>query len=156
MRQPMKRRCSCVLTIKYTFTRIYWWTRQSIHNTLIVVDRYLWLMGDKTIPDSTEPRLESFYPPFVACIDLPDQGVVDSYSPPLVVCIDLPHQGVVDSYSPPLVACIDLPHQGVVDSYSPPLVAGIDLPHQGVVDSYNPPIVASIDLSTTSKCSGFW
>ena len=36
-------------------------------------------MGDKTIPDSAEPRLESFYPPFVAGIDLPHQGVVDSY-----------------------------------------------------------------------------
>ena len=35
--------------------------------------------GGKTIPDSAEPRLESFYPPFVAGIDLPHQGVVDSY-----------------------------------------------------------------------------
>ena len=34
-------------------------------------------MGDKTIPDSAEPRLESFYP---AGIDLPHQGVVDSYN----------------------------------------------------------------------------
>ena len=56
------------------------WTRQRIHNTLIVVDRYLRLMGDKTIPDSAEPRLESFYPPWVAGIDLPHQGGVDSYS----------------------------------------------------------------------------
>ena len=38
-------------------------------------------MGDKTIPDSAEPRLESFYPPFVAGSDLPHQGVVDSYNP---------------------------------------------------------------------------
>ena len=37
-------------------------------------------MGDKTIPDSAESRLESFYPPFVAGIDLPHQGVVDSYN----------------------------------------------------------------------------
>ena len=37
-------------------------------------------MGDKTIPDSAEPRLESFYPPFVAGIDQPHQGVVDSYN----------------------------------------------------------------------------
>ena len=37
-------------------------------------------MGDKTIPDSAEPRLESFYPPFVAGIDLPHPGVVDSYN----------------------------------------------------------------------------
>ena len=51
-----------------------------MHNTLIVVDRYLRLMGDETIPDSAEPRLESFYPPFVAGIDLPHQGVVVSYN----------------------------------------------------------------------------
>ena len=80
VRQPTKRRRSCVLTLKYTFVCVYWWTRQRIHNTLIVVDRYLRLMGDKTIPDSAEPRLESFYPPFVAGIDLPHQGVVDSYN----------------------------------------------------------------------------
>ena len=81
VRQPTKRQRSCVLTLKYTCICVYWWTRQRIHNTLIVVDRYLRLMGDKTIPDSAEPRLESFYPPFVAGIDLPHQGVVDSYSP---------------------------------------------------------------------------
>ena len=80
VRQPTKRQCSCVLTSKYTFICVYWWTRQRIHNTLIVVDRYLRLMGDKTIPDSAEPRLESFYPPFVTGIDLPHQGVVDSYN----------------------------------------------------------------------------
>ena len=68
------------LTLKYTFIYVYWWTRQRIHNTLIVVDRYLRLMGDKTIPDSAEPRLESFYPPFVVGIDLPHQGVVESYN----------------------------------------------------------------------------
>ena len=45
-------------------------------------------MGDKTIPDSAEPRLESFYPPFVAGIDLPHQGVMDSHS--------LVHPGVRD------------------------------------------------------------
>ena len=88
VRQPMKRRRSCVLTLKYTFICVYWWTRQRIHNTLIAADRYLRLMGDKTIPDSAEPRLESFYPPFVAGIDLPHQGVVDSYS--------LVHPGVRD------------------------------------------------------------
>ena len=80
VRQPTKRWCSCVLTLKCTCICVYWWTRQRIHNTLIVVDRYLRLMGDKTIPDSAEPRLESFYPPFVAGIDLPHQGVVDSYN----------------------------------------------------------------------------
>ena len=79
-RQPTERRCSLVLTLKYIFICVYWWTRQRIHNTLIVVDLYLRLMGDKTIPDSAEPRLESFYPPFVAGIDLPHQGVVDSYN----------------------------------------------------------------------------
>ena len=81
VRQPTKCRHSCVLTLNCTFICVYWWTRQRIHNTLIVVDRYLRLMGNKTIPDSAEPRLESFYPPFVAGIDLPDQGVVDSHNP---------------------------------------------------------------------------
>ena len=80
VRQPTKRRHSCVLTLKYIFICVYWWTRQRIHNTLIVADRYLRLMGDKTIPDSAEPRLESFYLPFVTGIDLPHQGVVDSYN----------------------------------------------------------------------------
>ena len=80
VRQPTKRRRSGVLILKYTFICVYWWTRQRIYNTLIAVDRYLRLMGDKTIPDSAEPRLESFDPPFVAGIDLPHQGVVDSYS----------------------------------------------------------------------------
>ena len=69
------------LTSKYTFICVYWWTRQRIHNTLIVVDRYLQLMGDKTIPDPAEPRLESLYTPFFAAIDQPHQDVVDSYSP---------------------------------------------------------------------------
>ena len=45
--QPTKRRCSCVSTFKYTSIFVYWWTRQRIHNTLIVVDRYLRLMGIK-------------------------------------------------------------------------------------------------------------
>ena len=66
--------------------------RQRIHNTLIVVDRYLRLIGDKTIPDSAEPRLESFYPPFVAGIDLPHQGVQSTtgrISGRMVMC-DLP------------------------------------------------------------------
>ena len=80
-RQPTKCRCSCVLTVKYTFICVYWWTRQRIHNTLLVVDQYLQFMGDKMIPDSAEPCLESFYPTFVADIDLPHQGVVDSYNP---------------------------------------------------------------------------
>ena len=66
--------------LKYTFICVYWWTRQRIHNTLIVVDRYLRFVGGKTIPDLAEPRLESFYPPFVAGIDLPHQGVMDSYN----------------------------------------------------------------------------
>ena len=76
------------LTLKYTFICVYWWTRQRIHITLIVVDRYMRLTWDKTIPDSAEPRLESFYPPFIAGIDLPHQGVVDFYS--------LVHVGVRD------------------------------------------------------------
>ena len=60
VRQPTKRRCSCVLILKYAFVCVYLWTRQRIHYTLIVVDRYLRFMGAKTIPDSAEPRLESF------------------------------------------------------------------------------------------------
>ena len=32
------------------------------------------------IPDEAPPSLESFYPPFVADINLSHQGVVDSYS----------------------------------------------------------------------------
>ena len=38
---------------------------------LDVVDRYLRRMGDKTIPDEAPPSLESFYPQWVAGIDLP-------------------------------------------------------------------------------------
>ena len=45
-----------------------------------MVDRYLRLMGDKTIQDLGEPRLESFNPPSVAGNDLPHQGIVDSYN----------------------------------------------------------------------------
>ena len=80
VRKPTKRWRSCVLTFKYTFIHVHWLTRQRINNTLILVDRCLRLMGDKTIPDSAEPRLESFYPPFVAGIDLPHHCVVDSYN----------------------------------------------------------------------------
>ena len=52
-------------------------------------------MGDKTIPDSAEPRLESFCPPFVADIDLPHQGVVDSYN-------------LIDNLTRLLLVCHDL------------------------------------------------
>ena len=38
-----------------------------------MVDRYPRLTGDKTIPVSAEPHLESFYPPFVAGIDVVDR-----------------------------------------------------------------------------------
>ena len=79
--QPRKCWCSWVLTLKYTFICVSWWTRQRIHNTFIMVDRYLRLMGDKMIPELAEPRLESFYLPFIAGIDLPHQGVEDSYDP---------------------------------------------------------------------------
>ena len=85
VRQLTKRRRSCISTFKYTIICVYWWTRQRIHNTLIVVDWYRRLMGDKTIPYSAEPRLESFYPPFVTDIDLPYQGVVDSCNNPRYV-----------------------------------------------------------------------
>ena len=73
VRQPTKRPCSCVLTLKCTLICVYWWTRQRIHITLIVVDRYLRLMGDKMIPDSAERRSTT-------SVDLPHQGVVDSYN----------------------------------------------------------------------------
>ena len=36
-----------------------------------VVDRYLRGMGDKTIPDEFPPSLESFYPPWIAGINVP-------------------------------------------------------------------------------------
>ena len=80
VKQPTKSQRSCVLNVKYTFICVCWWTTHKIHYTLIVVDRYQRLMGDKTFPDSAEPRLESFYPPFVPGIDLPHQGVGDSYN----------------------------------------------------------------------------
>ena len=80
VRQPTQCWCSCVLTLNYTYICVHWWTRQRIHNTLSVVDQYLQLMGDKMIPDEAEPHLELFYPPFVAGIDLPRQGVVDSWN----------------------------------------------------------------------------
>ena len=101
VRQLTKRRYFCVLTFKCSYICVYWWTRQRIHHTLIVVDRYLRLMGYKTIPDSAEPRLESFYPPFVAGIDLPHQGVVDSYNlQPPCHCI---HSGRL-----PLIRCTSI------------------------------------------------
>ena len=46
-----------VFVLKYDFNQ---WARQRIHNTLIVVDRYMQLMWDKMIPDSAEPYLELF------------------------------------------------------------------------------------------------
>ena len=46
-----------------------WDYKNPLH--LDVVDRYLRRMGDKTIPDEAPPSLESFYPPWVAGIDLP-------------------------------------------------------------------------------------
>ena len=38
---------------------------------LDVVDRYLRRIGDKTIPDEALPSMDSFYPPWVVVIDLP-------------------------------------------------------------------------------------
>ena len=70
--------------------------------------------------NGAEPRLESFYLPFVAGIDLPHQGVADSYNPTFVAGIDLPHQGVVDSYS--------LVHPGVRDKHR---MSEIDLSQPG-------------------------
>ena len=70
-RQSTGHQCSRVFTLKHTFIYVYWWTQQSIHNTLIVLDRYLRLgVVSSGIVLS----------PFVAGIDLPHQGVVDSYN----------------------------------------------------------------------------
>ena len=38
---------------------------------LYAVDRYLRQMGEKTIPDEALSNLGTFYPPWVAGIDLP-------------------------------------------------------------------------------------
>ena len=62
-RQPTKRQGSCILILKYNlFLFIGERDKESTTPSLIVVDRYLRLMGDKTIPDSAEPRVESFNP----------------------------------------------------------------------------------------------
>ena len=45
-----------------------------------VVDRYLRQMGDKTIPDEAPPSLESFYPPWVAGIELPQSMCCGSFA----------------------------------------------------------------------------
>ena len=107
VRQPTKRRCCCVLTLKCTFICIYRWTRQRIHNTLIVVGRYLRLMGNKTIPDSAEPRLESFYPPFVAGIDLPHQFVAGIDLPLYLIIIIKPEVWIINH-------CLGLGHETMV------------------------------------------
>ena len=59
---------------KYAF---YQRTTQIIHNTLNAVDRYLQLMRNKTIVDSSDLRVESL---FVRGIDPLQQGIVDSYT----------------------------------------------------------------------------
>ena len=63
----------CFFVLKYAF---YHWTRQRTHSwgTKRLQTR---LPGDKTIPDTVEPRLESFYPPLVAGIDQPHRGEMD-------------------------------------------------------------------------------
>ena len=38
--------------------KMHLYLRQGIHNTLIAVDQYLWLMGNKMIPDSIANILE--------------------------------------------------------------------------------------------------
>ena len=49
--------------------RRMWDYKNPLH--LDVVYQYLRLMGDKMIPDEVPPSLESFYPPWIAGIDLP-------------------------------------------------------------------------------------
>ena len=68
--------------LNYIFIGVYWWTRQRIHNILIVVDRYPQPMADKTIPDLWA-EFGIVYPPFIAGIDLPHQGAFDSFNPNL-------------------------------------------------------------------------
>ena len=64
-----------------TWAKACYWHHTDYKNPLHlnVVDRYLRRMGDKTIPDSAEPRLELFYPPFVAGIDLPQSRCCGFY-----------------------------------------------------------------------------
>ena len=71
LRQPV---VNTLVSWVFCFKKLfYWWSRQRIHSTLFVVNQYLRLKGNKTIPDLAEPHLELFY--------LPSVGVVDSYNP---------------------------------------------------------------------------
>ena len=54
-----------------------WQKTIRVHYNLIVVDRYLRRMGDKTIPDEAPPSLESFLPPRVEGIALPQSRFLD-------------------------------------------------------------------------------
>ena len=74
MRQLMT--CLYRGAFRLNFT-LYWWTTTKIHKTLIVINRYLRLMGDKTTQGLADRRLNYFYPPLVAGIDLPHHDVVD-------------------------------------------------------------------------------
>ena len=58
---------------KVAISPVFWFLHEDYKNPLHldVVDRDLRLMGDKTIPDEASPSVESFYPPWVAGIDLP-------------------------------------------------------------------------------------
>ena len=71
VRQSATRWYCSVFRLKYAFYELM---RHRIHNTLIVVDWYLWLVGGKM----AEPHLELFYLPFITDISLPHQGEVDS------------------------------------------------------------------------------
>ena len=72
-------------------------------------------MGDKTIPESAEPRLDRFIPHPSQVSICHNHGVMDSHNPPFVVGIDLRR---LESFYPSFVAGIDLPHQVVVDPYN--------------------------------------
>ena len=65
----------------YGVTRPQWDKRvdYKIPLHLDVVDRYLRRMVDKTIRDEAPPSLESFYPPWVAGIDLPQSMCCGSF-----------------------------------------------------------------------------
>ena len=48
-----------------------WFTPDCTSGIIRIHYNLMWRMGDKTIPDEAPPSLESFYPPWVAGIDLP-------------------------------------------------------------------------------------
>ena len=73
VRQPTKHRRFCVLTLN---TPLFVFIGERDKNP----QRLDCGRSIHATHGSAEPRVESFYSPFVAGIDLPHQGVVDSYN----------------------------------------------------------------------------